>query len=149
MVIVDEDRRVSPTPPRRSARTALRLAAEAAERNRSMAGSRLEMMRGYAETTDCRRRYLLGYFGEELAMPCGSCDNCDAGTSVAGGEGARHGLEVSVPVRHREFGPGVVMQRHNGRVTVLFDEVGYKTLDVELATARNALEVRGSADAAK
>ena len=29
--------------------------------------SRIEMMRGYAETTGCRRQFLLGYFGEQLA----------------------------------------------------------------------------------
>lgn len=147
MVMVDERRSVSATSRRRSARTALRLAAEKAERNDSMARSRLEMMRGYAETTDCRRRYLLGYFGEELATPCGNCDCCEAGTSVTGAEEAGDGLEVSVPVRHGEFGHGVVMQRHNGRVTVLFDQVGYKTLDVELATEQGVLEVRHTADA--
>lgn len=112
-----------------------------------MARSRLEMMRGYAETTDCRRRYLLGYFGEELATPCGNCDSCEAGTSASGAGKARDGLEVSAPVRHREFGHGLVMQRHNGRVTVLFDRVGYKTLDVEVATGQGVLEVRHTADA--
>jgi len=28
------------------------------------------------ETTGCRRRYLMGYFGQELAEPCGNCDVC-------------------------------------------------------------------------
>ena len=32
--------------------------------------SRVEMMRGYAETTGCRRQFLLGYFGEQLDDPC-------------------------------------------------------------------------------
>ena len=31
----------------------------------------------YAETSMCRRKYLLHYFGEELPGDnCGSCDNC-------------------------------------------------------------------------
>ena len=42
--------------------------------------SRIEMIRGYAETDGCRRQYLLGYFGEDLPEPCGNCDTCeDAG----------------------------------------------------------------------
>ncbi|MDG9706132.1 ATP-dependent DNA helicase RecQ [Streptomyces sp. DH37] len=43
---------------------------------RRLEQSRVEMMRGYAETTGCRRRFLLGYFGEEYEPPCGNCDNC-------------------------------------------------------------------------
>ena len=39
------------------------------------------MMRGYAETTGCRRRFLLGYLGEELDGPCGNCDTCEDGTA--------------------------------------------------------------------
>ena len=32
---------------------------------------------GYAETSMCRRKYLLHYFGEEMkGNSCGSCDNC-------------------------------------------------------------------------
>ncbi|MEZ4740356.1 MAG: DNA helicase RecQ [Flavobacteriales bacterium] len=32
---------------------------------------------GYAETSMCRRKYLLHYFGEEMpGNTCGSCDNC-------------------------------------------------------------------------
>ena len=38
--------------------------------------SRVEMMRGYAESRGCRRAYLLGYFGEDLPEPCGNCDTC-------------------------------------------------------------------------
>ncbi len=33
--------------------------------------SRVDMMRGYAEATDCRRRFLLGYFGDSGPVPCG------------------------------------------------------------------------------
>ncbi|MFE6481925.1 RecQ family ATP-dependent DNA helicase [Streptomyces sp. NPDC057757] len=43
----------------------------------SMERSRVDMMRGLAETTGCRRRFLLGYFGERLHAPCGNCDGCE------------------------------------------------------------------------
>src|SRR3712207_8273472 len=52
---------------------------ELAEQREKVDQSRVEMMRGYAETTDCRRQFLLGYFGEQLDEPCGNCDNCSAG----------------------------------------------------------------------
>ena len=37
---------------------------------------KLNSMIGYAEALTCRRRALLGYFGEELAHDCGNCDVC-------------------------------------------------------------------------
>ena len=33
-------------------------------------------MLGYCEVSSCRRRVLLGHFGEQLAEPCGNCDTC-------------------------------------------------------------------------
>lgn len=37
---------------------------------------KLNAMVGYAEALSCRRRILLGYFGESLAEDCGNCDIC-------------------------------------------------------------------------
>ena len=37
---------------------------------------RLNALLGLAEALDCRRKALLGYFGED-ASPCGNCDLCD------------------------------------------------------------------------
>lgn len=112
---------------------ALAAAREKAENRQVMARSRLEMVRGYAETTDCRRRYLLGYFGEELDHPCGSCDTCDRGVAPDTGSDEDDAFALAGRVRHPEFGEGVVMQQGGGRVTVLFEEAGYRTLDVETA----------------
>ncbi|GLS37218.1 ATP-dependent DNA helicase RecQ [Mesorhizobium tianshanense] len=39
------------------------------------AHGRLDTLIGYCETAECRRRVLLGYFGED-ASSCGNCDNC-------------------------------------------------------------------------
>jgi len=54
-------------PPAEAAERAVELAAA----HRRMEQSRVEMMRGYAETSGCRRQYLLGYFGEEFPNTCG------------------------------------------------------------------------------
>jgi ATP-dependent DNA helicase RecQ len=38
---------------------------------------KLNALFGYCETTDCRRRVILNYFGEtDLEDTCGNCDNC-------------------------------------------------------------------------
>lgn len=37
---------------------------------------KLDYIKGYAETGDCRSRYLRMYFGEENPSACGMCDNC-------------------------------------------------------------------------
>ncbi|RSN11160.1 recombinase RecQ [Streptomyces sp. WAC 05977] len=109
--------------------------AEVAERHQRLVRSRIDMVRGYAETMGCRRRYLLGYFGEQLTGLCGNCDTCDFGVAEkqppASGEFA-----VDTPVRHPEWGRGVVMSVDRDRMTILFDDNGYKTL------ARSAVEER-------
>lgn len=37
---------------------------------------KLDAMVGFAEAITCRRRVLLGYFGEDLSEDCGNCDVC-------------------------------------------------------------------------
>ncbi|MBB5781741.1 RecQ family zinc-binding domain-containing protein [Nonomuraea jabiensis] len=59
-------RHIEPAPDAPAPGTAADLARHLAERRRDVERTRLEMMRHYAETDDCRRRFLLGYFGEQL-----------------------------------------------------------------------------------
>ncbi|BBL74139.1 DNA helicase RecQ [Methylomagnum ishizawai] len=49
---------------------------EADEIHKRVERHKLEAMLGLCEVTSCRRQALLRYFGEELAEPCGNCDNC-------------------------------------------------------------------------
>jgi ATP-dependent DNA helicase RecQ len=110
-----------------------------AEQRREMVRSRIEMMRGYAETTDCRRRVLLAYFGEPLAEPCGYCDTCEAGTARPAQEGLTDGPGAEETVCHPRWGEGVVMSTETDRVTVLFADHGYKTLSLDAVRENDLL----------
>jgi len=101
--------------------------------------SRLEMMRSYAEHTGCRRDFVLSYFGEEHEPPCGNCDNCDAGL-VEPEPDADHPFEIGATVTHSEWGQGEVQRCGAGRAIVLFESVGYRTLDLDLVEEKNLLE---------
>jgi ATP-dependent DNA helicase RecQ len=105
--------------------------------------TRVEMMRGYAETRDCRRQFLLGYFGEQLAEPCGNCDRCAANAAEGRKpETQRSPISVDTPVEHREWGSGVVISGEEDRITVLFDDYGYRTLSLQAVHASGVLQVR-------
>ncbi|PZF90625.1 RecQ family ATP-dependent DNA helicase [Micromonospora deserti] len=125
--------RYSPTPV--DAATA---ALAEAERQRSVTRSRTDMMRAFAETTACRGQTLLAYFGEQMTQVCGHCDNCHAGTSTPD-DGAVGPFPVHSQVRHPEWGPGLVLSYEEDRMTVLFDEVGYKTLSVSVVSEQGLL----------
>jgi ATP-dependent DNA helicase RecQ len=103
------------------------------------------MMRGYADTTGCRRQFLLGYFGEELEQPCGNCDNCSAGTAQQQTLSDRtHPFPVDSAVEHSEWGPGIVMRHEDDRVVVLFETVGYKTLALAAVLDNDLLRGRAT-----
>ncbi|HTK07672.1 MAG TPA: DNA helicase RecQ [Ktedonobacteraceae bacterium] len=53
------------------------LAQKVDEQEQRIARQQLQQVMAYAESTVCRRRILLGYFGETLREgPCDTCDNC-------------------------------------------------------------------------
>jgi ATP-dependent DNA helicase RecQ len=101
--------------------------------------SRVEMVRGYAEHRNCRRAFLLGYFGEAFEPPCGNCDMCDAGLGVPPPADADEPFTVGERVDHPEFGDGTVQHVSDGTVTVVFDRVGYKTLATDIVVRRGLL----------
>jgi ATP-dependent DNA helicase RecQ len=118
-------------------------AVNVAETHQQLVQSRIEMMRGYAETSGCRRQFLLGYFGEQLGEPCGNCDICEAGTAPA-----KHAEDSAFPinssVQHRQWGHGIIMSVEQDRLTVLFDQVGYKTLARSAIADQDLLTVEGA-----
>ncbi|MET8555528.1 ATP-dependent DNA helicase RecQ [Streptomyces sp. NPDC004959] len=145
--------------------TCAREAVRLAEARTRLERSRVEMMRGYAESEGCRRRVLLGYFGEDLpAGECAGCDNCEAheredetrGPAVLAGTGGHlaQADESTAPadetaagpefppgtrVSHRTWGEGEVMSGEADRLTVLFAEAGYRTLSLDAVREQSLL----------
>ncbi len=126
-------------------RTAVDRAVEIAEAHQRLIRSQIEMIRGYADTTACRREYLLGYFGEARPGTCGACDTCHQGAAQHGQPAPAPVADAELPlnarVRHPELGDGVVSQLAEDRVTVLFENSGYRVLDRELVRDNNLLTV--------
>ncbi|MFF5426302.1 MULTISPECIES: RecQ family ATP-dependent DNA helicase [unclassified Streptomyces] len=140
-----------------SADDAVEQADEAAQAHRRLERTRVEMVRAYAETTGCRRRFLLGYFGEAHEGACGNCDVCraDGGEDLAvpspvteepGTDGAEEDRAPSpfptgARVRHPEWGDGTVLTEEGDRITVLFDTMGYRTLSLPAVDEHDLLSV--------
>ncbi len=129
---------VAPTDDAPPQADAILAAATAEEKRRSFDRSRVDMMRAYAETDGCRRAFILSYFGEPFEPPCGNCDNCLEGR-VTAVEMADAPFAIGGRVSHGQWGQGVVQRYDDDAVVVLFDEVGYKTLALELVRERGLL----------
>ena len=104
-------------------------------------------MQRYASTRECRRKLLLGYFGENYGKDnCGSCDNC-----LKANENTSIRIEapaVPVPaspfhtgsnVTHKKWGAGTIQTMENNTVTVHFPDVGYKTLALDVVLSAGIL----------
>ena len=104
--------------------------------------SRLDMVADFAETTACRRRFLLNYLGDEYpAELCLRCDNClrragqrpiddwDLDSQQERVDAERSGpFAPGDEVAHPEWGPGIVQRIAGDTVVVRFDSVGYRSM---------------------
>lgn len=121
---------------------------EAQERRRQFEKSRLEMMRGYAETNDCRRKFLLNYFGETFTPPCQNCDVCKSAANRPPEPEEKDSSDSTVQgtftpdcrVEHAQWGEGTVMSCEDDKITILFDDVGYKSLSRDVLKLRPLLK---------
>jgi ATP-dependent DNA helicase RecQ len=80
---------------------------------------------------------LLNYFGEELDERCGFCDTCESGLTARDSNSMP--FPASSRVTHTSWGQGLVMRYEEDKIVVLFDDVGYKTLSIEIVTTNGLL----------
>ena len=89
---------------------------------------KLNAMVSFAESLACRRRALLGYFGEEIAADCGNCDVClDPPERYDATEHAQKALSCVFRVGQR-FGARHVAEVLRGTDTARIRELGHDRL---------------------
>ncbi|PLY02205.1 MAG: DNA helicase RecQ [Desulfuromonas sp.] len=89
---------------------------------------KLNAMAGYAEPLTCRRRALLGYFGETLTEDCGNCDIClTPPERYDATEDAQKALSCVFRVGQR-FGMGHVIEVLRGAETQRIRDLGHDQL---------------------
>jgi len=115
--------------------------------------SRLDMVAAYAESSTCRRRYLLNYLGDdyraELCLRCDECLRRAAGRDLdfwdEGSQSERVDEQLGGPfaveqeVTHPTWGPGVVQRVEGDVLVVRFDTVGYRSMHAPTVIERGLL----------
>ncbi len=98
---------------------------EGAEPFKSIQQQKLGALLGYCESTDCRRRVLLGYFGESLAAPCGNCDVCLDGVDAWDGTVAAQKALSCVYRTGQRFGANYLADVLTGRMDERMQRLGH------------------------
>jgi ATP-dependent DNA helicase RecQ len=92
---------------------------------------KLEALVSLAETANCRRTRLLGYFGETLAeTKCGNCDNCLSPPSVRDGKVAAQKLLSCAYRTGQRFGAMHLIDVLIGRETERVQQFGHDKISV-------------------
>ena len=89
--------------------------------------ARLNALLGLAEATACRRRVLLGYFGE-TSEPCGNCDLCDRPVDVFDATDAVRKALSAILRTGEYFGAGHLIDILTGNATPKVRERGHDSL---------------------
>jgi ATP-dependent DNA helicase RecQ len=92
-------------------------ASEADEQHKRRERAKLDALLGWCEVTECRRRPLLAYFGEQMSASCGNCDNCLSPPATWDGTEAARKLLSAVYRTGQRFGAGHVIDVLLGNAT--------------------------------
>jgi len=102
-------------------------AGEARKRNDR---AKLDALLGWCEVTECRRRSLLAYFGDELEQDCGNCDVCLTPPEVFDGTEVARKILSTVYRTGQRFGAVHVIDVLMGKDTDKVRQHGHDQLGV-------------------
>ena len=103
---------------------------ESGEERKRVERAKLDALIGYAETTGCRRKRLLAYFGESIEGACGHCDNCiEPPASIDGTQIAQKALSCVYRTGQR-FGMRHLIAVLRGEDDERVRSLGHDTLSV-------------------
>ncbi len=116
-------------------------ASAAPDEQKRIERQKLDALLGYCESTRCRRRVLLNYFGEERNEPCGNCDTClEPATSIDGTVAVQKALSCVYRTGER-FGARHVIDVLLGKDTDRVRGAGHDRLSTfGIGTERTATE---------
>jgi len=103
---------------------------EADEERKRYDRQKLDALLGWCEVTECRRRPLLDYFGDQLPAPCGNCDNCLSPPQTWDGTEAAQKLMSAVYRTGQRFGAAHVVDVLLGKDTDKIRQHGHDRLSV-------------------
>ncbi|MEM6639182.1 MAG: DNA helicase RecQ [Pseudomonadota bacterium] len=103
---------------------------DADEMHKRSERNKLDALLGWCETTECRRRGLLAYFGETMDGACGNCDVCLSPPPVYDGTVEAQKLLSAVYRTGQRFGAAHVIDVLLGRETDKVAQHGHNGLAV-------------------
>ncbi|AWV08181.1 ATP-dependent DNA helicase RecQ [Lysobacter maris] len=104
---------------------------EASDERKQLERGKLDALLGYCETTQCRRRNLLAWFGEHYEVGkagCGGCDNCLEPPETWDGTVAARKALSAVYRSGQRFGAGHVIDILTGKTTDKVSQYGHDRL---------------------
>jgi len=90
---------------------------DAEEQYKRHEAQKLDALLGWCEITECRRRPLLRYFGDERIDVCGNCDNCSAPPATWDGTEAARKLLSAAYRTGQYFGAAHIVDVLTGKST--------------------------------
>jgi len=90
--------------------------------------SKIDSLLGWCESTTCRRRALLRYFGEEREEACGNCDVCLNPPKTWNATEAAQKLLSNIYRTGQRFGSGHVIDVLRGKSTDRINQFGHNKL---------------------
>ncbi|WP_026451754.1 DNA helicase RecQ [Aequorivita capsosiphonis] len=90
--------------------------------------AKLERMQQFAEALSCRRKALLGYFGEHITEDCGNCDICKTPPKYFDGTLIAQKICSAVTRLHEQEALGMVLDVLRGAQNAQVFEKGYQNI---------------------